>query len=260
MGLSHLRRFVIPVALGLIALGALLISIPSQRVPKVPEHEIMVDGPDADIPLIPRGTRSLHLRNVGAERVYALHLPNTIVELGLLQNNLAVLPDDLVPKTIQRLWLADNRLAHLPRNAATWTFLEYLNLDRNHLLALPDFSATRLRWLRANNNALTALPAFPATLERLYLNNNRLPTYPANLPATLRHLSLSGNPIHEVPATLGAPLEWLDLSHTQISALPPNLAPWRTLKVLNISHCPLSEAEKDRIRAAFDRNTTTILF
>ena len=221
--------------------------------------DIYVQGPTNTIPPLTQDIRALHLRNVGAERVYTLHPPASLRELNLSANALIALPDDLIPASVSRLWLADNRLTSLPKAAAGWTNLEYLNLDRNLLATLPDLSHTRLRWLRLNANRLAALPPLPNTLERLYLADNRLAAAPAK-PAALRHLTLAGNPIATIPDDLGAGLEWLDLSRTKLTALPADLSPWRTLKVLNLARCPLPPAEKDRIAAAFDPDRTTVLF
>ena len=244
-------------------------------------QELYVQGPTNAIPALTQDLRALHLRDVGASRVYALRLPaglrelnlsaNALIalpegfvpaglrELNLSANALIALPEGFVPQGVARLWLADNRLTALPKEASGWASLEYLNLDRNLIATLPDLSRTRLRWLRLNNNRLTALPALPGTIERLYLADNRLTAAPAK-PAALRHLILAGNPIAAVPDDLGAGLEWLDLSRTKVSRLPADLTPWRTLKVLNLARCPLSPAEKDRIEAAFDTTRTTLLF
>ncbi len=221
--------------------------------------DIYVCGPTNAIPPLTQDVRALHLRDVGAARVYALHFPAGLRELNLSSNALLALPDGLVPQGVARLWLADNRLTALPKTASAWTNLEYLNLDRNLLAALPDLSRTRLRWLRLNGNRLTALPTLPDTVERLYLADNRLAAVPRK-PAALRHLTLAGNPIAAVPDDLGAGLEWLDLSRTRLTALPRDLSAWRTLKLLNLAGCPLPDAEKDRIEAAFDPDKTTILF
>ena len=221
--------------------------------------EVFVEGPDKPIPALTQEVTALHLRAIGAERVAALRIPTSVRELSLIANGIKVLPEGLVPQGITRLWLADNALTALPKATADWTQLEYLNLDRNRLTALPDLSRTRLRWLRLNGNRLTALPPLPHTVERLYLADNALPAVPVK-PAALRHLVLAGNPIKTVPDDLGAGLEWLDLSRTQITRLPDDLSAWRTLKVLNLARCPLPETEKDRISAAFNPAQTTILF
>lgn len=221
--------------------------------------EVFVEGPEAALPPLTEGVTALHLRAVGAERVAGLRVPGTVRELSLIKNGLAALPAGCVPAGIARLWLADNALEALPAEAAGWTALEYLNLDRNRLAALPDLSRTRLRWLRLNGNRLAALPPLPDTVERLYLADNALAEAPAK-PAALRHLVLAGNPIKSVPDDLGAGLEWLDLSRTGVTRLPADLSAWRTLKVLNLARCPLPDTEKDRIAAAFDPAHTTVLF
>ena len=221
--------------------------------------EVFVEGPDKPIPSLTQEVTALHLRAIGAKRVAGLHIPASVRELSLIANGIKTLPEGLVPQGITRLWLADNALSALPPSVSDWTQLEYLNLDRNRLTALPDLSRTRLRWLRLNGNRLTALPPLPHTVERLYLADNALTETPAK-PTALRHLVLAGNPIKTVPDDLGAGLEWLDLSRTDITRLPADLSSWRTLKVLNLARCPLPEAEKDRIAAAFNPAHTTVLF
>ena len=221
--------------------------------------EVFVEGPGKPIPPLTQEVTALHLRAIGAERVAGLRIPSSVRELSLIANGITALPEDFVPQGITRLWLADNALNALPKSAADWIQLEYLNLDRNRLRALPDLSRTRLRWLRLNGNRLTALPPLPHSVERLYLADNAFADVPEK-PAALRHLVLAGNPIKTVPDDLGVGLEWLDLSRTQITRLPDDLSAWRTLKVLNLARCPLPEAEKDRISAAFNPAQTTILF
>jgi Leucine-rich repeat (LRR) protein len=220
---------------------------------------VMVEGREAQIPPITQEVNALHLRNVGADVVYGLHLPKTLVDLNLSANELILLPDELVPVGIKRLWLADNRLLSLPRAASKWTQLTYLNLDRNLFVSLPDLSATSLRWLRVNDNQLKALPKLPETIERLYLADNQLTEFPKK-PKALRHLTLANNPIEVITDDLGSGLEELDLSGTKVKALPAHLEPWRTLRVLNLAHCPLSEAEKDRLEAFFHPLKTLLIF
>ncbi len=246
-----LRLFALGLALALAAAGC-------DRPPEA-GRTVMAEGPTNAIPPLTREVTALHLREVGAERVYALHPPAGLRELSLIGNRLMALPDDLVPQGIERLWLADNRLTHLPRGAEGWGRLEYLNLDRNLVSSLPDLSRTRLRWLRLNGNRLAALPPLPDTVERLYLADNRLRAAPAK-PAALRHLVLAGNPLASVPDNLGAGLEWLDLSRTPLTALPGALPPGPPHKVRTRSRSPQPAAQKDRIAAAFDPYDTVVLF
>lgn len=245
MGLN-IRRFLLGIAL---IFGASLFG-----------KTIMCEGEDAVIPPITQEIHALHLRHVGAARIYALHLPDSLTDLNLSDNQLILLPQDLIPKQIQRLWLADNRLLSLPENVSAWHHLTYLNLDRNLFSVLPDLSSTRLRWLRLNHNQLTALPPLPNSVERLYLAHNKLTAFPENKPTALRHLTLADNPLTAVPDTLGCGLEALDLSGTHLQTLPKDLNGWRTLRVLNLARCPLSNAEKDRISAFFDPLSTLLIF
>lgn len=245
-------------------LGGMLMSLCGCYEPQeAPECDrstiVMVEGTN----VIPRlsadsNLRELHLRTVGAERVYQLRVPSSVRDLNLSGNDLPALPRDLVPPTVERLWLADNRLTNLPATFSTVP-LTYLNLDRNLLTSLPDMSQMPLRFLRLNGNHLTLLPPLPATIERLYLADNQLTATPLK-PSALRHLTLSGNPLTAVPDDLGTGLELLDLRNTKIEKLPDDLRPWRTLKVLFLAGCPLPDAEKDRIEASFDSFDTTVVF
>ncbi len=224
------------------------------------EAVLMVDGAkEAFQPERVQAQTAIHLKQIGAEKVYALTFGEQVRDLNLSANALPILPNGFVPKTIQRLWLADNILMELPAEVATWSSMTYLNLDRNRLVALPDLSQTALRWLRLNDNRLTALPPLPESLETLQVQRNQLTTF-TQRPAALRQLNLSGNPLTSIPEEVGNGLEWLDLSKTKVTALPANLKGWRSLKVLNLAECPLPEAEKDRIEAAFNPLHTTILF
>lgn len=217
-------------------------------------------GPEVAVPVYPDDLHTLHFTFAGVQKVLAQPLPEGLVNLNLSENDLPLIPENFIPKSVTRLWLQDNLLTQLPKSfTANQTKLIYLNLDRNRLEALPDLSGLPIRWLRLNHNRLTKLPTLPESLERLYLNNNNLQSLP-ELPAGLKHLSLSDNPLRDVPAALGAGLEMLDLSYTHLKALPADLSAWRTLKELNLTRCPLPQAEKERIVAAFDPLTTTIFF
>lgn len=214
-------------------------------------------APGEALPPLSPALTELHLRGFGPTRLFAQPLPEGLEALNLSDNALPILPERFLPAGLQRLWLADNRLVELPASLAKLERLTYLNLDRNRLAALPSLDTLPLRWLRLNNNCLTALPPLPATLERLYVADNQLTAAPA-LPAVCRQVTLAGNPITALPKGWGAGLEMLDLSRTALTQLPRDLAPWRSLRLLNLTRCPLSEAERDRIEAALP--TTTLLF
>lgn len=251
MGLIH-RTLLLTV------LAGLLTGCDADRIRE--DQVLDLRGPEIKSVVYPKDLHTLHFTFAGVQKVFAQPLPEGLVNLNLSENDLPLIPENFIPKSVTRLWLQDNLLTRLPKSfTANQTKLIYLNLDRNRLEDLPDLSGLPIRWLRLNHNRLTALPALPATLERLYLNNNNLQTLP-DLPEGLKHLSLSDNPLREVPADLGAGLEMLDLSYTHLTALPADLSAWRTVKELNLTNCPLPQAEKDRIVAAFDPLSTTIFF
>lgn len=220
---------------------------------------VMVEGSATAIPLMTQDVRAVHLRAVGADRVYQQHFPATVEDVNLSANNLLALPDDLIPAGIKRLWLADNRLMALPKGCEAWQQLTYLNLDRNFFVELPSLEQTALRWLRLNGNRLKAVPPLPDTVERLYLADNQLRTF-TQKPAALRHLTLANNPLESIEPALGCGLEELDLSGTKLTRLPESLDGWQTLRVLNVARCPLSESEKDRLEAFFDPLQTLLIF
>lgn len=236
------------------AVGGLLLAAPARN-----GERLMAEAaaPGEALPPLSPALTELHLRGFGPTRLFAQPLPEGLEALNLSDNALPILPEHFLPAGLQRLWLADNRLVELPASLAKLDRLTYLNLDRNRLASLPPLDALPLRWLRLNNNCLTSLPPLPATLERLYTADNQLTAAPT-LPAACRQVTLASNPIAALPEGWGQGLEILDLSRTNLEKLPQNLAPWRSLRLLNLTRCPLSEAERDRIEAALP--TTTLLF
>lgn len=220
---------------------------------------VMCEGRQAEIPLMTRQLRAVHLRDVGADRLYGLHFPATLENLNLSANGLVVLPEGFIPPHVKRLWLADNRLMALPKEVLTNQALIYLNLDRNHFTELPNLSQTALRWLRLNGNRLKTVPVLPDSVERLYLAGNQLRAFHQK-PKALRQLKLANNPIETIDPQLGCGLEELDLSGTRLRQLPESLEGWQSLRVLNLARCPLEEAEKDRIQAFFDPLKTLVIF
>ncbi len=240
-------------------IGALLFCLTGCDSAPTEEKVLMIEGRNQAIPPLTEDLVGVHLRNVGMLTVTNLTYPAALRDLNLSANAISFLPTGLIPSGIQRLWLADNALMVLPEEASSWSQLTYLNLDRNLLSELPDLSATQLRWLRLNGNRLSLLPKLPDTLETLNVADNKLQAFYTK-PRALKELNLSGNPLSQVAETLGVGLTWLDLSRTHITHLPHNLDGWQSLTVLNLSQCPLSEAEKDRIEAAFADADTTLIF
>ncbi len=240
-------------------LGAVLALLVGCDAAPSEEKVLMIEGRNQTIPALSEDLVGVHLRDVGMMTVTNLSYPAGLRDLNLSANGINFLPSGLVPSGIQRLWLADNALMLLPEEATSWTQLTYLNLDRNLLSELPDLSRTKLRWVRLNKNRLSLLPPLPETVETLTVADNNLQAFYSK-PRALRSLTLAGNPLTQVAETLGVGLEWLDLSRTHLTKLPHNLEGWQSLKVLNLAQCPLSEAEKTRIEAAFATSDTTLIF
>lgn len=143
------------------------------------------------------------------------------------------------------------------RDALKPEIVDYLNLDRNELEALPGevASLVRLKWLRLNYNRLSSLPDISALkgLRRIYLKGNRFTAVPPtlkNLPS-LTDIDLSRNPLTEVPQWLvdKKGLENVSFSETGITKLPDDLSGWRNLSTLQLGGLRLSAEEMARIRA-----------
>ncbi|KAM8907861.1 leucine-rich repeat transmembrane protein FLRT1 isoform 1-T3 [Spinachia spinachia] len=120
----------------------------------------------------------------------------------LYANQLDEFPIHL-PPSLRELHLQDNNIRTLPRSAlAKLPLLERLHLDDNSISTVSiqerAFSGTpRLRLLFLSRNHLSSIPAgLPASLEELRLDDNRISTIPTHAfrgLSSLRRLVLDGN-------------------------------------------------------------------
>ncbi|SDD79802.1 C-terminal novel E3 ligase, LRR-interacting [Bradyrhizobium brasilense] len=160
--------------------------------------------------------------NLGGLRLTRLPpLPNAIVVLDVGFNRLTSLPDSL-PPSLQRLDLRGNELTSLP---ALPTELRGLDASSNRLRNLPEeVLPAALQFLDLNHNQLVDLPeVLPASLRLLYARNNQLTNLPEVLPARLRYLDVGENELTRLPEALPASLELLDASQNQLTSLPEDL-------------------------------------
>uniref|UniRef100_A0A3P8V7G1 Fibronectin leucine rich transmembrane protein 1 n=1 Tax=Cynoglossus semilaevis TaxID=244447 RepID=A0A3P8V7G1_CYNSE len=132
----------------------------------------------------------------------SLERSNSIRVIYLYANQLDEFPIHL-PPSLRELHLQDNNIRTLPRSAlAKLPLLERLHLDDNSIstVSIQDraFSGTpRLRLLFLSRNHLSSIPAgLPASLEELRLDDNRISTIPTHAfrgLSSLRRLVLDGN-------------------------------------------------------------------
>ncbi|RVE67352.1 hypothetical protein OJAV_G00102150 [Oryzias javanicus] len=132
----------------------------------------------------------------------SLERSTSIRVIYLYANQLDEFPIHL-PPSLRELHLQDNNIRTLPRSAlAKLPLLERLHLDDNSIstVSIQDraFSGTpRLRLLFLSRNHLSSIPAgLPASLEELRLDDNRISTIPTHAfrgLSSLRRLVLDGN-------------------------------------------------------------------
>ena len=162
-----------------------------------------------------------------------------------------------------RVYLQDKGLKDLSAHADALRpeLVDYVNLDRNELEALPPELAglAGLKWLRLNGNRLSSLPDLSAlkSLRRIYLRGNRFEKVPESLKdlPSLTDVDLSQNPVSEVPDWFVkmTTLENVSLSETRITKLPDDLGGWRNLTSLQLGGLRMSAEEMARVRAALPK-------
>uniref|UniRef100_A0A3Q3VXC7 Fibronectin type-III domain-containing protein n=1 Tax=Mola mola TaxID=94237 RepID=A0A3Q3VXC7_MOLML len=132
----------------------------------------------------------------------SLERSTSIRVIYLYANQLDEFPIHL-PPSLRELHLQDNNIRTLPRSGLTkLPLLERLHLDDNSISTVSiqerAFSGTpRLRLLFLSRNHLSSIPAgLPASLEELRLDDNRISTIPTHAfrgLSSLRRLVLDGN-------------------------------------------------------------------
>uniref|UniRef100_A0A672FNE1 Fibronectin leucine rich transmembrane protein 1b n=1 Tax=Salarias fasciatus TaxID=181472 RepID=A0A672FNE1_SALFA len=157
------------------------------------------------IPPLPLAAAILYLQsnrlsNAGLPQ--SLERSSSIRVIYLYANQLDEFPIHL-PPSLRELHLQDNNIRTLPRSAlAKLPALERLHLDDNSISTVSiqerAFSGTpRLRLLFLSRNHLSSIPAgLPSSLEELRLDDNRINTIPTHAfrgLSSLRRLVLDGN-------------------------------------------------------------------
>ncbi|WGO84296.1 TcdA/TcdB pore-forming domain-containing protein [Arsenophonus apicola] len=176
-------------------------------------------------------SKSLDLSGLHLTRLPA-HLPASITELRINNNQLSVLPSHL-PANLKYLYAADNQLNALPGNLPN--SLIYLDVSGNNLTALPNTLPIMLKHFDGHNNLLTSLPtSFPDILITLNVSHNQLISLPNNLSNTIKKLDVSGNHLTVLPDSLPNQLGHLNVNHNQLTMLPEHFS--NKLKYLDASN------------------------
>ncbi|WGL97611.1 TcdA/TcdB pore-forming domain-containing protein [Arsenophonus sp. aPb] len=191
-------------------------------------------------------SKSLDLSGLHLTRLPA-HLPASITELRINNNQLAVLPTSL-PANLKYLYAADNQLNALPGNLPN--SLIYLDVSGNKLTALPNTLPIMLQHFDGHNNLLTYLPTnLPNILITLDVSHNQLIFLPNNLSNKLKKLDISDNQLTALPDSLPNQLGHLNVSYNQLGIMPGSLS--NELKYLDVSHnrlTTLSNHLSDKLR------------
>ncbi|MDR5611946.1 MAG: TcdA/TcdB pore-forming domain-containing protein [Arsenophonus sp.] len=191
-------------------------------------------------------SKSLDLSGLSLTRLPA-HLPATITELRINNNQLSVLPTSL-PVELKYLYAADNQLNALPGNLPN--SLVYLDISGNQLTALPNTLPIMLKHLDVHNNLLTYLPThLPDILITLNVSHNQLISVLNDLTNSLKKLDISSNQLAVLPDSLPNQLGHLNINHNQLIMLPDYLSDkLRYLDVSNNKLTTLSNHLPDELR------------
>ncbi|MCF8427917.1 MAG: leucine-rich repeat domain-containing protein [Bacteroidia bacterium] len=181
-----------------------------------------------------------------------------LMELNLSKNDISQVPSQLAKLgNLKNLNLSQNHLTKLPKSFVKLSYLENLDLSDNHLEDLSLFYPNwyYLKKIDLSNNQLESAEGIN-NLKNLQYANLSFNNF-AELPVEIHQLKklvsldLSNNRLLYLPKTFSGltKIEEINLENNQLGSLPPKLYRLRKLKSLNLSGNPLSEKEKERIRA-----------
>ena len=115
-----------------------------------------------------------------------------VTGLGLFFVGLASFPEPILRlRSLKKLYLMNNKIETIPAGINQLTSLEWLTMEKNHLVALPDTigELPAIKLLSLGNNQLTTLPSSIVNLENL------------------TWLNLSGNPLIAMSDSI---IQWLE--------------------------------------------------
>jgi len=169
-------------------------------------------------------------------------------ELCLDENKIKKLPDEIFKLTnLKFLGLSGNRIETIPSSIKNLSNLEELQVFKNSIKKLPDeiFKLKNLKRLVANENSIEKIPSNIknlSQLEYLYLNNNKIKELPDEIfnLKNLKTLGLGSNKIEEIPTDIKnfSLLEELILNNNEIKELPNEIFNLTNLKTLKINDNP----------------------
>jgi Leucine-rich repeat (LRR) protein len=193
----------------------------------------------------------LDLSELGLTELPAeLFLLETLEELNLFDNQLALVPDALFGLTALKILRLDkNKLTKIQPEIGYLTGLERLDLDNNQLTSIPESIAQlqNLQTLYLHENQLTSIPESVTQLQNLRtlgLNNNQITSIP-ELIAQLQNLQtlwLSDNQITSIVEVIAQlkNLQTLWLNNNQITSIPESITQLQNLKILVLSNNQLT--------------------
>jgi Leucine-rich repeat (LRR) protein len=172
-------------------------------------------------------------------------------------NNLAVIPEDFLPRGIKRVSFVANNIRNDGLPVVFPDTVEEILVDKNGLRDFcgVDHFPSHLKKISANymnidtftkldhdsledisihHAVLTSVGLLPHSLQRLNLSNNNISMMPNRFPMNIRHVDLSNNRLHfaGLPSFWGNALEELHLDLNKIDRFPKNLP--STLLVLTL--------------------------
>ena len=158
----------------------------------------------------------------------------SLLRVMLTNNNISVIPEEIVNSHIEVLYISDNPISTLPSLPESLKEISACNCNFTELPE-PLFNVPVLRLISMSSNKIQSIRAFPE-VESINLSQNQISSIPP-LPEFISAIDLSHNELTEFIADGDLPfLQMLDLSHNKLGTI--KLRPFPSLQVLKISHNP----------------------
>ncbi|CAB0028563.1 unnamed protein product [Trichogramma brassicae] len=176
-----------------------------------------------------------------------------LVWLNLDNNNMADLPEGVLPPNLVTLSLNLNLFESMPRSLASLAFLNWLYMRGNDIrrLELPQFASQELEMLDVSDNSIESISFSPGNntlrIKDLNLSGNRLRSLARDSFARVlvRRIHLSSNGMRSIDdgAFLGLEdsLEYLNLENNELGQLPGAVSSLHELAYLYLANNQIRE-------------------
>ncbi|XP_014236581.1 chaoptin-like [Trichogramma pretiosum] len=176
-----------------------------------------------------------------------------LVWLNLDNNNMADLPEGVLPPNLVTLSLNLNLFESMPRSLASLAFLNWLYMRGNDIrrLELPQFASQELEMLDVSDNSIESISFSPGNntlrIKDLNLSGNRLRSLARESFARVlvRRIHLSSNGMRSIDdgAFLGLEdsLEYLNLENNELGQLPAAVSSLHELAYLYLANNQIRE-------------------